>query len=36
MPDCRVSELDSAHLSNVEAAAEFNRVVLDFLLTEKA
>lgn len=36
MPDCRVAELDSAHLSNVEAAAEFNRVVLDFLLTAKA
>jgi 3-oxoadipate enol-lactonase len=31
MPDCRVEELDSAHLSNVEASAGFNRVVLEFL-----
>lgn len=30
MPDCRLVELDSAHLSNVEAAAEFNRVLGGF------
>jgi 3-oxoadipate enol-lactonase len=32
MPDCRIVELFSAHLSNVEAAAEFNRVLGDFLV----
>ena len=31
MPDCRLVGLDSAHLSNVEAAGEFNRVVGEFL-----
>jgi 3-oxoadipate enol-lactonase len=31
MPDCRLAELDSAHLSNLEAAEEFNRVVGEFL-----
>lgn len=35
MRDCRVAELDSAHLSNVEAAAEFNRVVLEFLCEDR-
>lgn len=31
MPDCRLVGFDSAHLSNVEASGEFNRVVREFL-----
>lgn len=31
MPDCRLVELDAAHLSNVEAAEAFNRAVTEFI-----
>jgi 3-oxoadipate enol-lactonase len=31
IPEARYVELTAAHLSNVEAVAEFNRALLDFL-----
>lgn len=35
IPDARVAELPASHLSNIEAAGDFNRVVLDFLAARR-